>query len=280
MIKEECGIFGVFGLNEASRYVYLGLNFLQHRGQESCGIVSTDGVSLFKQVGLGKVSDFFDEQKIGYLEGFRSIGHVRYSTTGSPTLVNAQPITASTSKGAIAIAHNGNITNAGIIREELQKKGKIFHTTSDSEVIIQMIAEAPVAGLVDSVQWALSRMEGAFAILVLTKDTLIAARDPMGFRPLSMGRIGSSITEVAATVVCSSEDSGFTIVDGTKSRDINPNEMAVMTDSGVETREILPKKPKTNSCIFELIYFSKPSSSVFGKSVYDYRFEIGRRMAK
>lgn len=280
MIKEECGIFGVFGLNEASRYVYLGLNFLQHRGQESCGIVSTDGVSLFKQVGLGKVSDFFDEQKITYLEGFRSIGHVRYSTTGSPTLVNAQPITASTSKGAIAIAHNGNITNASIVREELQKKGKIFHTTSDSEVIIQMIAEAPSADLVESVQWALSHMEGAFAILVMTKDKMIAARDPMGFRPLSMGRIGSSISELSDTIVFSSEDSGFTIVDGTKIRDINPNEMAIVTDAGVETREILPKKPKTNSCIFELIYFSKPSSSVFGKSVYDYRFEIGRRMAK
>lgn len=280
MIKEECGIFGVFGLNEASRYVYLGLNQLQHRGQEACGIVSTDGISLYKQVGLGKVSDFFDEPKINYLEGFRAIGHVRYSTTGSPTVVNSQPITASTAKGAIAIAHNGNITNASKIREELQKKGKMFHTTSDSEVVLQLISEAPDQDLVESVRWALTQMEGAFAILILTKDKLIAVRDPMGFRPLSIGRIGNTIEDIAETLVFASEDSAFSIVEAEKIRDVNPNEMVVVTDAGLETREILPKKPKTNQCIFELIYFAKPSSRVFGKSVYDYRFEIGRRMAK
>lgn len=280
MLKEECGVFGIYGLSEASKYVYLGLNFLQHRGQESCGIVSTEGVSLYKQVGLGKVSDFFDEPKINYLEGFRAIGHVRYSTTGSPTLVNAQPITASTSKGAIAIAHNGNITNASIIRSELLKNGKTVHSSSDSEVIIQLIAEAPFESLVDSVKWALSRLEGSFALLVLSKDTMIAARDPMGFRPLSMGKIGGNITGIGDTIVFSSEDSAFTIVEGSKIRDVNANEMVVVTENGIESLPILPKKPKENNCVFELIYFAKPSSKVFNKSVYEYRFEIGRRLAK
>lgn len=280
MLKEECGIFGIYGLNEVSKYVYLGLNFLQHRGQESCGIVSSDGISLYKQVGLGKVAEFFDEQKINYLQGFRAIGHVRYSTTGSPTLVNAQPITAFTSKGAIAIAHNGNITNAPAIRDELMAKGKIFHSTSDSEVIIQLIAEAPDNDLVKAVQWALSRLEGAFAILVMTKDRMIAVRDPMGFRPLSIGRIGTTIGSIADTIVFSSEDSAFSIVDAVKMRDVEPNEMVVLSADGMESMSILPVKPKTNQCIFELIYFAKPSSCIFGKSVYDYRFEIGRHLAR
>jgi amidophosphoribosyltransferase len=140
--RHECGIFGIYGITEASKYVYLGLNFLQHRGQESCGIVSNEGVSLYKQVGLGKVSEFFNDELIRYLQGFRAIGHVRYSTTGSPTVVNAQPITAFTNKGAIAVAHNGNITNANDIRNEMSKKGMIFHSTSDSEVILHLIADS------------------------------------------------------------------------------------------------------------------------------------------
>ncbi len=280
MIKEECGIFGIYGMNEASRYVYLGLNFLQHRGQESCGIVSTDGISLYKQVGLGKVFEFFDEAKINYLEGFRAIGHVRYSTTGSPTLVNAQPITASTSKGAIAIAHNGNITNAAIIREDLMKGGKVFHSTSDSEVILQLISEAPSKNIKESIKWAFSRLEGSFAILVITKDFIVAARDPMGFRPLSIGKIGDNTLNIGETVVFSSEDSGFSIVDAVKIRDVEPNEIVIVSDNGVESFNILQEKPKTNQCIFELIYFSKPSSVVFNKSVYEYRLEIGRKLAK
>lgn len=281
MIKEECGVFGAYGLNEAAKYVYLGLNFLQHRGQESCGIVSTEGHSLYKQVGLGKVSEFFDEKKIDYLKGFRAIGHVRYSTTGSPTLVNAQPITAVTSKGPIAIAHNGNLTNAGVIREELVKKGNIFHSSSDSEVIIHLIADAPFDDLVESVRWALSRLQGSFAVLILSRDHLIATRDPMGFRPLSMGKIGTSISEIGETVVFSSEDSAFSIVDAVKTRDVQPNEMVIISDQGMRSETILPPgTKKINQCIFELIYFAKPSSVVFDKSVYDYRFEIGRKLAR
>jgi amidophosphoribosyltransferase len=279
MLKEECGIFGIYGLNEVSKYIYLGLNFLQHRGQESCGIVTSDGNTLFKQVGLGKVSEFFDERKIEYLEGFRGIGHVRYSTTGSPTLVNAQPISAVTSKGAVAIAHNGNITNAAPVRQELLSRGKIFHSTSDSELIVHLISEAPADNLVDAVRWTLGKLEGAFAVLVISRDIIIAARDPMGFRPLSMGKIGNTIG-IGDTIVFSSENSAFNIVEATYIRDLEPNEMMVVSADGVKSMQILEQKPKTNQCVFELIYFAKPSSKVFGKSVYDYRFAIGERLAR
>jgi len=278
--KEECGIFGVYGINEAANYVYLGLNFLQHRGQESCGIVSTEGISLYKQVGVGKISEFFDDEKLNYLKGFRAIGHVRYSTTGSPTLVNAQPITGSTSKGALAIAHNGNITNANLIRNELLKKGEVFHSTSDSEVVVHLISHAPSENLVKAVQWALSKLEGSFALLVMTKDTLIAARDPMGFRPLSMGKIGDTIGDIGGTIAFSSEDSAFSIIEAKKMREVEPNEMIVINEEGVRSLQILPEKPKTNQCVFELIYFAKPSSNLFHTSVYEYRFGIGKKLAR
>lgn len=278
--KHECGIFGVYGCEEAANYTYLGLNFLQHRGQESCGIVSSDGLSLYKQVGLGTVSEFFDDEKINYLQGFRAIGHTRYSTTGSPTLVNAQPITASTSKGALAIAHNGNITNATQIREKLIESGKIFHSTSDSEVILHLISESPKKDLVESVRWALSQLKGAFSVLIMSKDILIAARDPMGFHPLAMGRIGESISELGSPLLFSSEDSAFSIVEGTKIRDVEPNEMIIVSQNGLQSTKILDQQPKSNQCIFEMIYFAKPSSEIFGKSVYDYRFEIGEKLAE
>lgn len=279
--KHECGIFGIFGLKEAAKYVYLGLNFLQHRGQESCGIVSSEGISLYKQVGLGKVSEFFDDEKIRYLEGYRAVGHVRYSTTGSPNLVNAQPITAATSKGALAISHNGNITNATTIRTSLIAKGKIFHSTSDSEVVLHLISEADTDNLVDAVQMALAQLEGAFSLMVMSRDMIIAARDPMGFRPLSMGKIGDdTLGHIGETVVFSSEDSAFSIIEAERVRDLKPNEMIIVSESGVESRTILDKKPKTNQCIFELIYFAKPSSKIFNKSVYEYRFEIGKRLAR
>ncbi len=280
MIKEECGVFGIFGFNEASRYVYLGLTMLQHRGQESCGIVSSDGSFLYKQVGLGHVSDFFDEVKLSYLQGFSAIGHVRYSTTGSPTLVNAQPITAAISKGAIAIAHNGNITNANSIRDKLMKKGMSFHSSSDSEVILQLIADAPEQDLIASVRHALGQLEGSFSILILSKDMILAARDPMGFRPLSMGKIGTNIPEMGDTIVFASEDSAFSIVEASKLRDIKPNEIVAVTGDGIQSYTLTDKKVKVNHCVFELIYFSKPSSRVFDKSVYNYRFDIGRRLAR
>lgn len=278
--KHECGIFGIYGITEASKYVYLGLNFLQHRGQESCGIVSTEGVSLYKQVGLGKVSEFFNDEILNYLQGFRAVGHVRYSTTGSPTLVNAQPITASTEKGALAIAHNGNITNANQIRNEMTKRGHIFHSTSDSEVILHLIGASPKSDLVDAVQDALNRLEGSFAVLILSRDMMIAARDPKGFRPLTLGKLGSSLVDEGETYVFSSEDSAFSIIEAVKVRDLEPNEMVVISKDGMSSRKILYRTPPARQCIFELIYFAKPSSNVFGKSVYEYRFEIGKRLAK
>ncbi len=278
--KEECGIFAVYGINEAAKYVSLGLNFLQHRGQESCGIVSTDGESLYKQVGLGKVNEFFDERKIEYLKGFRAVGHVRYSTTGSPTLVNAQPITASTSKGALAVAHNGNITNANMIREKLVKAGKIFHSTSDSEVILHLIAEAPQQNLPDAVQWALSQLEGAFTTVIMSRDIMIGMRDPMGFRPLVLGQLEDTFEGVMGTMVLASEDSAFSIIEAHRIREIEPNEMVIISADGIESRSVKEKKPETKQCVFELIYFAKPSSKIFNKSVYEYRFEVGRTLAR
>ncbi|MGC8765142.1 MAG: amidophosphoribosyltransferase [Brevinematia bacterium] len=280
MLKEECGVFGVYGISEASRYIYLGLNFLQHRGQESCGIVTSDGNSLYKQVGLGKVTDFFDEEKLVYLEGFRGIGHVRYSTTGSPTIVNAQPITAVTSKGALAIAHNGNIINAALIRNKLIKKGKMFYSTSDSEVILHLISDAPFDNLIESCRWAFSQLEGAYSLLVLSRDLLIAARDPLGFRPLSIGEIGTGLPDLPQTIVFSSEDSAFSIVEGKKIRDVAPNEMIVTSENGIESFKIKEDPPRKKQCIFELIYFSKPSSVVFDQLVYDFRFKIGEILAR
>jgi len=280
MIREECGIFGIYGQPEAARYVYLGLHFLQHRGQESCGIISSDQHSLYKQIGLGKVSEFFDEIKLNYLKGDQAIGHVRYSTTGSPTLVNTQPLSAMTSKGPLAIAHNGNLTNASVIREELMKNGQTFSTTSDSEVILHLIARAPFSDIIESTQWALSQLEGAFAILVMNKDTIIAARDPHGFRPLVIGSLGEAITPAAQTYVISSEDTAFGIVGAQRIRELNPNEMVVFSNEGMRSLSISSKNSPHRQCIFELIYFAKPSSCVFNTSVYHYRYEIGKQLAR
>ncbi|MCX7881770.1 MAG: amidophosphoribosyltransferase [Brevinematales bacterium] len=280
MIREECGIFGIYGQQEAARYVYLGLHFLQHRGQESCGIISSDHTSLYKQIGLGKVSEFFDEVKLDYLRGSQAIGHVRYSTTGSPTLVNTQPLSAMTSKGPIALAHNGNLTNAMEIRRRLMEEGQTFSTTSDSEVILHLIARAPFQDIVQSTRWALAQLEGAFSVLVMNRDTLIAARDPRGFRPLAMATIGQAITSSAETYVFSSEDTAFGIVGATRQREISPNEMVVVNHGGVQSFSILETSPQPRQCIFELIYFAKPSSRVFDTSVYQYRYEIGRQLAK
>ncbi|NPV37947.1 Amidophosphoribosyltransferase [Brevinematales bacterium NS] len=280
MIREECGIFGMYGHQEAARYVYLGLHFLQHRGQESCGIISSDHISLYKQIGLGKVSEFFDEAKLNYLRGTQAIGHVRYSTTGSPTLVNTQPLSAMTQKGPIALAHNGNLTNAMEIRKRLMEEGQAFSTTSDSEVILHLIARAPYDDLVMSTRWALAQLEGAFAVLVMNRDTLVAARDPHGFRPLAMGTIGEVITSEAETYVFSSEDTAFGIVGATRRREILPNEMVVVGPEGMRTLSIVESPPPTRQCVFELIYFAKPSSRVFETSVYQYRYEIGKQLAR
>jgi len=280
MIREECGIFGIYGQEEAARYVYLGLHFLQHRGQESCGIVSSDRKSLYKQIGLGKVSEFFDEGKLDYLRGSMAIGHVRYSTTGSPTLVNTQPLSAMTSKGPLALAHNGNLTNAMEVRERLMAQGQTFSTTSDSEVILHLIARAPYTDIVSSTRWALSQLEGAFAVLVMSRDTMIAARDPRGFRPLVMGRIGQAITSAGETYVFSSEDTALGIVGASRERELAPNEMVVITAEGMTSLSLVETPPQPRQCIFELIYFAKPSSTVFDTSVYTYRYEIGRQLAR
>lgn len=272
--REECGLFGIFGNEEAATLTYLGLYGLQHRGQESCGIVASDGKAMRKQIGMGKVVDFFSEDILKTLEGDRAIGHVRYSTTGKSAIINAQPIMIGSSKGTIAMAHNGNLTNARQLREELEDEGSIFQSTNDSEVIVHLIAKSKKDSFVESVIDALSQVQGAYCLVFMKKDTIMAVRDPHGLRPLSLGKLGSS-------KVIASESCAFSIIDAEFTRDIEPGEMLIITKN--KTYSIFPfkdKQAKRAHCIFELIYFASPASKVFGESVYNFRFELGRQLAR
>jgi amidophosphoribosyltransferase len=273
-MHEECGIFGIYGHDEAANMTYLGLYGLQHRGQESCGIVCSDRSNVRKFIGLGLVTEFFDEEKMKRLEGDIAIGHVRYSTTGKSTLINAQPIVSGSYRGTIAVAHNGNITNAKFIRDRLEHDGSIFQSTSDSEVISHLIARSKKEDFVDAVIEAVTQLEGAFSLIIMRKDKVIALRDPNGFRPLSLAYLDGA--QVIASETCA-----FDIIDAEYIRDINPGEMVVITDAGVKS--FFPFKdaaPNKAQCIFELIYFAKPSSIVFNQCVYSFRENLGRQLAR
>ncbi len=273
--KEECGIFGIFGHDEAANMTYLGLYGLQHRGQESSGIVCSDTVHVRKFVGLGLVTDFFDEEKIKKLKGEIAIGHVRYSTTGKTTLINAQPIVSGSYRGTIAIAHNGNITNSKHIRDRLEHEGSLFQSTSDSEVLTHLIARSKKEDLVEAVKESVVQLEGAFSLVMMKKNMLIAIRDPNGFRPLSLGYLDGG--HVVASETCA-----FDVIDAEYIRDIEPGEMLVITEKGMT--QYWPFKElgdfKQAQCIFELIYFAKPSSVVFNNCVYEFREELGRQIAR
>lgn len=273
--KEECGIFGVYCHEEAANINYLGLYGLQHRGQESCGIVCSDRKHVRKFVGLGLVTEFFTEDKLNKLKGDIAIGHVRYSTTGSSSLINAQPIVSGSYRGTIAVAHNGNITNAKEIRDKLERRGSIFQSTNDSEVVVHLIAHSKEEDFEKAIIDAVKQLEGAFSFVMMKKNKIIALRDPNGFRPLSLGYLDGAY-------VISSETCSFDVIDAEYIRDIEPGEMIVIDENGI--RQFWPYGDKENfkkaSCIFELIYFAKPSSNVFGKSVYQFRESLGRQLAK
>lgn len=270
-LKEECGVFGIYGNPSAANLSYLGLYSLQHRGQESCGIVSTDGEKFFKSIGMGKVTDFFTNERLDSLKGHMAIGHVRYSTTGGSGLVNAQPLVAVSHRGDMAVAHNGNITNASIIRKELEKEGAIFQSTSDTEIVIHLIARSRKEHFVDAVIESVGQLEGAFSLLIMTKNKVIGIRDPWGFRPLSLGFAEQGY-------VLASESTAFDIVDARYVRDIDPGEVLVIENNEMRSIKPFPERKKSQ-CIFELIYFAKPSSTVFGSSVYEFRKELGRQLA-
>ena len=271
--KEECGIFGIFDHAEASRITYLGLYALQHRGQESCGIVCYNKSFPRKMIGMGKVVDFFTEERLNGLDGNYAIGHVRYSTTGASSLVNAQPILVGCNKGQVATAHNGNIVNAMLLREELEEQGHIFQSTNDSEVLSHLLARSRKKDFYEAVEDSVARLEGAFSLLVLRDDALIAFRDPNGFRPLTLGRLGGSW-------IVASETSALDVVGAENVRDIEPGEMLVITHDGIESRWPFGRESKVSQCVFELIYFARPNSFVFGESVYQFRKLLGKTLAR
>ncbi len=270
---EECGIFGIFNHPEASNLAYLGLYALQHRGQESCGIVSSDGSGLHSHKNMGLVADVFGNQDIfRQLPGRSAIGHVRYSTTGSSVLKNVQPIMVDYSRGSIAVAHNGNLVNAQLIKDELEAWGSIFQTTMDTEIIIHLLATSKAASLEDRITEALNRIKGAYCLLFLTETRMVAARDPHGFRPLCLGKQGDAW-------VVASESCALDLIEAEFVREIEPGEIVVIDKNGLTSHFPL-KKVEPTPCIFEFVYFARPDSVIFGKNVYQVRKEMGRQLAR
>ncbi len=256
-LREECGVVAIHGHPEAAREAYLGLYALQHRGQESAGIATADGLHLANIKGMGLVSEIFTEDVLQKLPGRMAIGHTRYSTTGDSALLNAQPIRVDSTKGLIAIAHNGNLVNLGTVRTRLERAGAYFQTTSDSEIIVQLIAHSRAGTLVDAIADSLSQVEGAFSIVMMTRDRIFAARDPRGFRPLSMGRIHNP--DGPDTVVFASESCAFDLLRAEFVRDVLPGELVMVTEDGVTSRQYASGVAQS-SCIFEHVYFARPDS--------------------
>jgi amidophosphoribosyltransferase len=270
--REECGIVAVMGPQSAAEWAYLGLYALQHRGQESSGIVSTDGTRAYAHRGMGLVADVFDEQVLSLLPGHAAIGHNRYSTTGSPTLANAQPILVNYRDGFLAVAHNGNLVNARTLRRRLERKGSIFQSTMDTEVVVHLIAlERETRD--QAVLSALGKLRGAYSLLILTPDGLYAARDSRGFRPLSIGRRG-------ATTVVASESCALDLLGAELDRELGPGEvLKVALDGSSEVLQVAPADAEC-LCVFEQIYFARPDSTLFGLSVDEARRRLGRELAR
>ncbi|HEY0795703.1 MAG TPA: amidophosphoribosyltransferase [Acidisarcina sp.] len=276
-LREECGVVAIHGHPDAARQAYLGLYALQHRGQESAGIATADYTHLSNIKGMGLVADIFTDEVIAKLPGELAIGHTRYSTTGDSALLNAQPIRVDSTKGLIAIAHNGNLVNLGNVRLKLERAGAFFQTTSDSEIIVQLIAHSKENTLVDAIADSLGQVEGAFSIVMMTRDRIFAARDPRGFRPLSMGRISNP--GGPDTIVFASETCAFDLLHAKYERDVAPGELVMVTRDGVTSRQYATGVPQA-SCIFEHVYFSRPDSKVFNRWVQDSREEMGRQLAR
>jgi amidophosphoribosyltransferase len=275
---EECAVMGVHGHPEAANMVYLGLYALQHRGQESCGIVSSDGKGLISHRQMGLVADAFGEDVIKRLEGPSAIGHNRYSTTGQSHLKNAQPFVVEYSQGPIAISHNGNLVNGALLREELEQSGSIFQSTTDTEVIIHLIATSRGNTLMGRIVEALSRVRGAYSLLFLTLDKMIAARDPYGFRPLVLGRFAAGKNRGAYVVA--SETCALDLIEAEYLRDVEPGEiLSIGPGPEMETLKPFPPAPGAK-CIFEYIYFARPDSMLFGHNVYQVRKALGRQLAR
>jgi amidophosphoribosyltransferase len=277
--KDECGVVAVHNHAEASTLAYLGLHQLQHRGQESAGIVSSDGARMHVHKAMGEVAEIFTEEVLGRLPGALAIGHTRYSTSGDSAILNAQPIMVDCNKGMIALAHNGNLVNAYEIRTRLEAQGSIFQTTSDTEVIVHLVAQSREQTLPEAICDALRRIEGAFSLVLMTRDRIFAVRDPRGFRPLSMGRIRNGAGAERDTVVFASETCAFDLIGAVYERDVRAGEMVIVGPEGVSSR-FFSAEMKQTSCIFEHVYFSRPDSVVFGRPVQTSREAMGRQLAK
>jgi amidophosphoribosyltransferase len=270
--REECGVFGIYGHTEAAKLTYLGLYALQHRGQESAGIATSDGARLVAHKAMGYVNDGFNEATFTKLAGTSAVGHVRYSTAGESGLKNAQPILIDCAHGEIAICHNGNLVNAQELREALVAQGSIFQTTSDTEVLLHLYARSKAPTPEEALIEAVSQAQGAFSLVLLTKDRLIAVRDPHGFRPLTLGRLDGG------WVVCS-ETCALDLIDAKWIRDIEPGEVFIAGPDGVKSIHPFPPSPRAH-CVFEHVYFARPDSYVFGQSVNEVRTAFGRRLAE
>ena len=269
---DECGLFGVWNHPEAANVTYLGLYALQHRGQESAGIAATDGQAFHLEKAMGWVADVFSPERLRRLPGHRAIGHVRYSTAGSSNLRNAQPITASTGRGPIAIAHNGNLTNADALRRAMEREGAIFQSNSDTEVILHLLARAPAGPLEEQIPHALAQVTGAYSLLILTREAIYAVRDPHGFRPLTRGRLGESW-------IVASETCALDLMEARPERDVEPGELVVISDEGL--RAIRAFSPGERlQCVFEYVYFARPDSVLWGRNVHTARKELGRARAR
>ncbi len=272
--RDHCGVFGVFGNPEASKLAYLGIHALQHRGQESAGIVASDGTQLRGHRAMGLVADIFSADVLARLPGEAAIGHVRYSTTGASQLKNAQPFIVDWAGGGLAVAHNGNLVNAGDLRRSLEQAGSIFQSTMDTEVFVHLVARSRAGSLEARLVEALAQVQGAYSLVCLTHDALIGARDPLGFRPLVLGRVGR-------TFVLASETCALDLIEAELIREVQPGEIVIIDRDGL--RSLSPpelESPRRGHCIFELVYFARPDSEVFGRSVWQARKAMGRRLAQ
>jgi amidophosphoribosyltransferase len=271
--KHYCGVFGIYGHPNAAELTYYGLYALQHRGQESAGIVTSDGRQFHKHKGMGLVSQIFRGSILHDLAGSIAIGHTRYSTTGSSHLRNAQPLDVDCARGQIAIAHNGNLTNAAQLRFELESKGSIFQTTVDSEIILHLMAQPSENGHGNNLIQAVRRIEGAYSLVIMTEKELIGVRDPYGFRPLCIGKIDDAW-------VLASETCALDLIHAKFIRDVEPGEIVAINENGLSSVQAFPEHERRAFCIFEYVYFARPDSTINNRNVYKVRVEMGRQLAR
>ncbi len=282
IVGHNCGLFGVYNVSDAAAMTSLGLFAVQHRGQESAGIAVSDGRRIHSKKGMGLVTKVFNKAVLEDLSGHMAIGHVRYSTTGSSRVVNIQPLVVNYSQGLIAVAHNGNLVNARTLRDEFEAYGSIFQTSTDSEIIVHLLARPEQTGLRQALSHSLRRIKGAYSFLFMTKTSLIAARDPQGFRPLVLGRISKPghLENIHEGFVVASETCALDQVGAQFEREIEPGEILIIDTDGVHSSRFASEKDvKPSHCIFEHVYFARPDSSIFGDKVHDVRIRLGEQLA-